>query len=134
MVALVVGYDPHPASRAALVFAGELAGALNVPVHVVHVLDGGQPTQRDSDRERQRVADALGGRDLQWTYHLVSGDPAQVLIEAADEHSALMLVVGRPETGVEATLGHLVTGSVARNVLRHSRRPVVVVPEYGGPR
>ncbi|MGH3555622.1 MAG: hypothetical protein ACRDT5_24130, partial [Mycobacterium sp.] len=99
------------AGRAALVFAGEFAGALNVPVHVVHVVDGpGSPaaskvsdrtTERDPDIERQRVADAL---------------------------------VGRPEHGVEAALGHIVSGSVARNVLRHSRRPVVVVPEYGGSR
>lgn len=38
-MALVVGYDRHPASRAAVLFAGELAGALNVPVHIVHVVD-----------------------------------------------------------------------------------------------
>jgi len=131
-VSLVVGYDTHPASRAALVFAGELAGALNVPVHVVHVVDEPDTAERDADLERQRVADALGGADLQCTYHLVSGHPVEVLLEAADEHSALMLVLGRPETGVEAILGHIVTGSVARNVLRRSHRPVVVVPEYGG--
>ncbi|WP_343601093.1 universal stress protein [Mycobacterium sp.] len=131
-MALVVGYDPHPASRAALVFAGELAGALNVPVHVVHVVDGPGTPERDADLERQRVGDALGGADLQWAYHRITGDPAEVLVEAADEHSALMLVVGRPEHGVEAALGHLVSGSVARDVLRNSRRPVAVVPEYGG--
>lgn len=38
-MALVVGYDRHPVSRAALLFAAELAGALNVPLHVVHVAD-----------------------------------------------------------------------------------------------
>ncbi|BBZ15338.1 universal stress protein [Mycobacterium branderi] len=129
-MALVVGYDRHPAGRAALVFAGELAGALNVPLHVVHVVNG---RGADFDAERQRVADALGAADLQWTYHQIRGDPAEVLVQVADEHSASMLVVGRPQHGPEAALGHVVTGSVARNVLRHSRRPVVVVPEYGGP-
>lgn len=130
-MALVVGYERHPASRAALVFAGELAGTLNMPVHVVHVVDG---PGGDSEAERQRVADALGAADLQWTYHRIRGDPAEVLLAAAEEHSASMVVVGRPQHGVEAALGHMVTGSVARNVLRHSLRPVVVVPEYGGPR
>jgi nucleotide-binding universal stress UspA family protein len=42
-----------------------------------------------------------------------------------------MLIVGRPEHGVGAAVGHLITGSVARNVLRRSNRPVVVVPEFG---
>jgi nucleotide-binding universal stress UspA family protein len=134
-VVLVVGYDSRPASRAALVFAGELAGALNVPVHVVHVVDGPDANPGDADSEGRRVRDALGGADLQWTYQRTSGDPADVLVQAADEHAATMLVLGRPEQGVEAAFGHLVTGSVARRVLRHSPRPVVVVPEYrGGPR
>ncbi|WP_045376778.1 universal stress protein [Mycobacterium kyorinense] len=82
-MALVVGYDRDPAGRAALLFAGELAGA-------------------------------LGAADLQWTFHQIRGDPAEALLDVA-------------------ALGHIVSGSVARNVLRHSHRPVVVVPEYGGP-
>jgi nucleotide-binding universal stress UspA family protein len=141
-VVLVVGYDRHPASRAALIFAGELAGALNVPLHVVHVVDDADdavtaPTTStsrsagDRDTESRYVADALDAANVSWTYHRLRGDPATVLVETTNQHSASMLIVGRPEHGVGAAVGHLITGSVARNVLRHSNRPVVVVPEFG---
>ena len=129
---LVVGYDRHPASRAALVFAGELAGALNVPLHVVHVIDDADdagPGGEDVDAERQHLADALGA--VQWTYHRLQGDPATVLLEATHQHGASMLIVGRPEQGIGAAFGHMITGNVARNLLRHSNRPIVVVPEFG---
>lgn len=143
-MALVVGYDQHPASRAAVLFAGELAGALDVPVHVVHVVDmsdraaataegsgEGEPTP---DAEPQhipgQVGDALDWARVQWTYHLCHGDPAAALLQAADEHAATLIVVGRPQQGIRSMLGHLVGGRVARNLLRHSTRPVAVVPEF----
>jgi nucleotide-binding universal stress UspA family protein len=134
-VALVVGYDAHPASRAALVFAGDLGGALNIPVHVVHVVDSdvaGAPnaTEQRFDAERQHIGDALDSAGVQWQYHLVPGDPVDALLQAADDHAASMLVVGRPEQGIGAAVGHLVTGAVARNLVRRSHRPVVVVPEF----
>jgi nucleotide-binding universal stress UspA family protein len=137
-VVLVVGYDRHPASRAALVFGGELAGALNVPLHVVHVVDDADDDAtspatglggEDLDAERQHVADALG--EVQWTYHRLQGDPVTALLEASNHHGALMVIVGRPEQGIGAALGHMITGNVARNLLRRSNRPVVVVPEFG---
>lgn len=141
-MALVVGYDAHPASRAALSFAADLAGALNVPVHVVHVIgcdvgsltgaSAGSPnaTEQHFDAERQHIGDALDSAGVQWGYHLVPGDPVDALLEAADEHAASMLVIGRPEQGIGAAVGHFVTGAVARNLLRRSHRPVVVVPEF----
>ena len=138
---LVVGYDRHSASRAALVFAGELAGALNVPLHVVHVVDDADdavtapamscPGTADHDAESQHVGDTLGGADVQWTYHRLRGDPATVLLDTANQHGASMLIVGQPEHGIGAAVGHLITGNVARNLLRRTNRPVVVVPEFG---
>ena len=137
---LVVGYDRHPASRAALVFAGELAGALNVPLHVVHVVDDADDAltaprtsaslgAEHPDAYHLHIGDALG--DVHWTYHRLQGDPATVLLEATNQHRASMLIVGRPEQGIGAAFGHIITGNVARNLLRRSNRPVVVVPEFG---
>lgn len=139
-MALVVGYGHHPASRAALVFAGELAGALNVPLHVVHVVNEGDdvatlPTGSTgfADGEaadRGHLGEAFDAAHVQWTYHRLSGDPATVLLHAADQHAASMLIIGRPEQGLGAAVGHIITGNVARNVLRRSTRPVAVVPEF----
>jgi nucleotide-binding universal stress UspA family protein len=141
-VVLVVGYDRHPASRAALVFAGELAGALNVPLHVVHVVDDADDarttpetsTGLDAEHphpEHLHVGDALGATDVQWTYHQLRGDAATVLLEATNQYAASMLIVGRPQQGIGAAVGHIITGNVARTLLRRSNRPVVVVPEFG---
>ena len=137
---LVVGYDRHPASRAALLFAGQLAGALNVPLHVVHVADASDstlgvepPTPADDPQhlqaEQRPVRTALENTGVQWSYHVMSGDPVAALITAASEHAASMIIVGRPNKGVGATLGHIVSGAVARGLIRRSPRPVVVVPE-----
>jgi nucleotide-binding universal stress UspA family protein len=141
-VVLVIGYDRHPASRAALVFAGELAGALNVSLHVVHVVDDADDALTapgtsaglgadHPDAEHLHVGDALGATDVQWTYHRLRGDPAKVLLEATNQYAASMLIVGRPEQGIGAAVGHIITGNVARNLLRRNNRPVVVVPEFG---
>lgn len=142
-MALVVGYDRHPASRAAVLVAGELGGALKVPVHVVHVIEmsdslSGVPSswsfesaEKRLDAERQHVGEALAAAHVQWTYRVLHGDPVAALLGVADEHAATFIVVGRPQRGVGPALGHMVTGTVARKLLRRSTRPVVVVPEFG---
>ncbi|OCB56106.1 hypothetical protein A9X02_08970 [Mycobacterium malmoense] len=141
-MAFIVGYDRHPASRAALLMAAELAGGLSEPVHVVHVADmSDRPisaTVTDSDDAKPRgdvdaehVGDALDWAHVQWTYSLRHGDPAQALVQAAEQHAAKMIVIGRPQHGMRSILGHIVSGTVARNLLRHSTRPVLVVPEFG---
>jgi nucleotide-binding universal stress UspA family protein len=140
-VAVVVGYDHHPASRAALLFAGQLAGALSVHLYVVHVVDvsdsplvgaschPNRATRRYLDSERQHVATALAAAPAEWTYHLMNGDPVAVLLAAARDRDVSMIVVGRPEHGLGAAVGHLVTAAVTRALIRRSDCPVVVVPE-----
>ena len=137
-MALIAGYDRHPASRAALAFAAELAAGLKVPLVVVHVADlsdmvigSEQPTSADdrhAELERQRI-DALLASDVRWSYTLVGGDPVDALIAAAGQYAATMIVVGRPQQGISATIGHIVSGAVARNLVRRSPIPVAVVPE-----
>lgn len=140
-MALVVGYDRRPASRAAVLLAGEIAGALTVPVHVVHVVNmSDSPVlatakrSADADRwldsDRRHVGDALDAAHVQWSYHLLKGDPVTAILKAADELAARVVVSVWPQHGIGPALGRFVTGKVARNLLRHSTRPVVVVPEF----
>jgi nucleotide-binding universal stress UspA family protein len=139
-VHLVVGYDVHPASHLALEFAGDLAGRLHAQLHVVHAVDLSDypidPDQPDWEihardvlaGERQAVAAALAGHAWGWTYHAWRGDPVKLLRTVADEHDALMFIVGTRGYGPLATLQRLLDGSVSHGLIGHQRRPVVVVP------
>ncbi|MEB4211209.1 universal stress protein [Mycobacterium sp. 94-17] len=141
-MALVVGYDRHPASRAAVLFTGGLANAMDVPVHVVHVVDrsdsaffatstdAADTVERRLSTERRHVGEILDATHVRWTYHLLDGDPVAALLKTADDCAATLIVVGRPQHGIGSVVSHLVTGAVARNLLRHSTRPVAVVPEF----
>lgn len=137
-MSVIVGFDHHPASMVALQRAGDLAAALGTHVHVVHVTSvsdgtlathgGGEPTTAVTS-DQVRVAGALDGLDVQWTFHRRDdGDPAHALLEAASQYDASIIVVGRPEDGLGAALGHMVTGAVARTLIRRSPLPVLVVP------
>lgn len=85
---LVVGFDQHPASRAALTYAIDIAGRLNAFLHVAHVVDTDDlPIDPDSNDWEQRIADAveqerreacamLAAMAGNWAYHSEEGDPA----------------------------------------------------------
>jgi nucleotide-binding universal stress UspA family protein len=75
-------------------------------------------------------AAALARDGVAVTTAMLEGEPAHAILQAADELPADLVVVGsRGLTGIEG----LIMGSVARNVARHARRPVVVAhaPERG---
>jgi nucleotide-binding universal stress UspA family protein len=139
-VDLVVGHDGSAGSRVALGVAAGLAGRLGAAVHVVHAVDlDDYPIDPDSaDWEEhaaralrdqyQQVARILGAAGCRWTYQAGRGDPADLIGAVADEVNALMIVVGTRGGGVGAAVSRLLDRSVSREVLRHQRRPVLVVP------
>jgi len=139
---LIVGYDEHPASQAALTFAARLGSQFDAELNIIHVVTlddypidpDGADWEVDSERElsaeraeARRILEAHGATT--WTYDVVRGEPVRLLVEACERHDAAMIIVGKPEQGLGAMLGHLVSGSISRGILHRSRRPVVVVPE-----
>jgi nucleotide-binding universal stress UspA family protein len=137
--AIVVGHDGHPGSEAALRTAVTLARRLAAHLHVAHVVtleDYGidpdtdafeESRDRNVGHERERIAHALAGRSVDWTYHERHGDPAGQLARLADEVDAELIVVGVSHRGV---LRHVLTGgSVPKHLLEAQSRPVLVVPE-----
>ncbi len=57
-------------------------------------------------------------------------EPVDLILEAAEEHGASVIVVG---THGRTGLKRLIMGSVAEGVVRRSDRPVLIVPSFGGP-
>jgi nucleotide-binding universal stress UspA family protein len=137
---LVVGFDPDDAGRAALRFAADLGARLQARLHVVHVAHLGDFHTSPDDpgwqehgahtlaAERASVHDALGGYPCGWSYETAHGDPASALAAAAEEHDALLVVVGRHHGGMTEFAHRLVAGSVSRRLLDRTRRPVLLVP------
>ena len=142
---IVVGFDAHPASSAALTFAAGIAAGLGAHLDVVHVIDPADAypdtdaanweelTQQRIDQLQSRVVDLLSDHDGKYTYRTVHGQPSRALVKAARDVGALMIVLGEPPQGTGARLGHLLSPSVAQQILHlHPVQPVLLGPAASG--
>jgi nucleotide-binding universal stress UspA family protein len=134
----VVGVDGTADSITALRRAAEIARTSNLLLVVVHVrhsstwagmspLSAGYAAQTMDDIEaesRQATEKALERMTVDWEFVVRAGEPARELIEAAEERSALYIVVGgRPHSAPASVL----LGSVATAVVHHFEGSVLVV-------
>ncbi|MBC6449846.1 universal stress protein [Actinokineospora xionganensis] len=138
MTTLVVGVDHRDLSFKVLAVAADLAVKLGADLRVVHAIDlRDYPVDPDSaDWEqhaeaaltelRGNVERALSTHEGHWTYAVQVGEPVPTLKTAADEHDAMMIVVGHHKhwTPVRVT-----RGSVGAGLSRTAHRPVLIVPE-----
>ena len=140
---LLLATDLSEASSAATEEAFGLAERLGASLHIVSVIDpgslllpGGRFRARvDQVREnREQAAQALVERGraagvtvsfLVWT-----GDPGDMIVEAAEAEHADMIVVGSHGRGA---VGRLFLGSVSEHVVRNAPCPVLVVRPKEGP-
>lgn len=113
-----VAFSPHAQLIAATAF--EFARRLGARVVFVHVGED-VDTNRDRLREMLRAANV----DSDCALHLRTGDPADVLIDAAEEFRADLLVTGALET---EGMFQRIFGSVARKIARRARCPVLLLP------
>lgn len=135
---IVCGIDFSDTSRAALDEAAKLTRLLGAELHVVHAyglpmvalpIDGGMVTGPERAVEVASAADEQlrswlkACPDVDAVRHVVVGMPADEVLRVADEVDAAYLVVG---THGRSGLAHLLMGSVAENVMRHARIPVLV--------
>jgi nucleotide-binding universal stress UspA family protein len=137
---ILVPFDFSAPATHALQVAADLAAEHRGAIEVLHVLPPfysgvGFPTQAEiawtpppemvrdlRTRLAQDVAKALGRRKGIATCRAVLGDPVQSILGAARRADVIvMATLGR--TG----LAHLVMGSIAERVVRHSPVPVLTV-------
>jgi nucleotide-binding universal stress UspA family protein len=137
---LIVGQGRDPSSARALLVAVDLGRRLGARLHVVHAIClEDYPIDPDAwDWEeqgaaavaelRRQVEHILADAPVRWSYEARRGEPAVVLTRAADEHHALMIVVGSRGEGLRRALARLADPSVSHGVIGHQHRPVLVVP------
>ena len=134
---LLLATDLADASASATEEAFDLAGRLGARLLVVSVIDpgalqlpGGRFRARvDQVRERREAqAQALveRGREegLDVSFLIWTGDPGDMIVEAAEAEQADMVLVGSHGRGA---VGRFFIGSVSEHVVRHAPCPVLVV-------
>ena len=148
---LVLGYDGSDCSKTALARTIDLAGAIpDATVVVVYAFEfsiGYVPTgmtdsplmmSAEFDDHAQLVrgygeeqvasaAEKLAAAGVKVERVVAEGRPVEVLLDAAKEHDADLIVVGsHGGSAVAATF----LGSTALKLLHHSELPVLVVPQH----
>ena len=136
MKTIVLGYDDSESSARALERVVELAkqfdarvvaiSAAPVLAPVAHGIGPVDPTQtpeqhREELGHAKAVLDELG---IWAAYQVGLGDAADVILEAADECEADLIVVGTSEPGL---LTRILGLSVSENVQRRARCDVLIV-------
>jgi len=136
MKTIVLGYDDSEPSMRALRRVIELAKAFDATVVVVSVaramtaagrgigpVDPTDPPElhREQLSHAKAVLDELG---IGGTYEVGLGEPADLIVEVADQREADMIVVGTSEHGLIARLLGL---SVSETVRRRAHCDVLIV-------
>ncbi len=133
---IVVGFDGSEHSRKALARAADIADGATVAVvaaaNVARLLrdpaGGVSPVDPAEAEARTRALaearDYLEGRGISGVYVEGHGNPADVIVQEAEDSGADMVIVGT--RGLNAAR-RLVLGSVSTNVMHHAPCDVLVV-------
>ena len=148
---ILVPVDFSECSRAAFLFAVELARPLHAKLMVLHVWDVpflwpsvgdvpvavpdeppmtvGELVKRRATEELERFLAANAPKGVEVHGRLEMGDPVTVVCEMARDHHDLVVMGTHGRTG----LSRVLAGSVAENIVRRCEKPVLTVrtPENG---
>jgi len=147
MKAIVVGTDGSDSAAQALLQAGDLAKSTGAKLHIVSAyepvsgvkLAEGAPASASwmvgpdvpVDSLLEQAVGAMHTQGIEAEPHARRGDPADVLLQVAEEHAADLIVVGnKGMTGAKRFL----LGSVPDKVSHHAPCSVLIVRTTEGPR
>ena len=134
MQTIVVGFDDTEPAKRALERAAEIAQAFGSKLIVTSVapveyyvarsagpLQSGEDVQEHRD-QLEHAKTLLGGADAEFVP--ATGEPADTIVELAEQHGADLIVVGTREPGI---LERLFGQSVSEGVARQAHCDVLIV-------
>jgi nucleotide-binding universal stress UspA family protein len=136
---ILIATDGSPEARMAVELGIEIASDHEASVVLVQVIPPVRTTEFNPGVRIQAIpaelrlrravalhdaAQLAGEHGVQSTFEVLTGDPADEIVAYADSIDADLVVIGSRRRGV---LASALLGSVSREVLRESRRPVLVV-------
>lgn len=135
---ILIAVDNNPSSETVALSGFQLAKQYNSEIALISIpaidenLDPDPATQREKDDMMEHNFNATQRDIIEKIFKNVpvksfvaKGIPYKVIIETADTWGADIIVMG---THGRKGLPHLLMGSVAEDVIRHSRKTIVVIP------
>jgi nucleotide-binding universal stress UspA family protein len=138
MNAIVVGTDGSPGAEAAIRKVIELVKGSGATVYLVCAYPGRSPLERVGLSAKTDPVDLRGvahdvvsrdehrfdGTDLKVEKEVHEGDPANTILDVAEEHDADLIVIG-----AGGTPGHrrAIMGSVASKLAHHAQTSLLIV-------
>ena len=133
---ILIGYDGSQQAKHAVDWSANLAGIKESSVTVISVApaleavppirDAVDPTSDIPEHHAQieEAAARLASRGIQAEKLVRAGNPAEQILDAAEEGGFDVVVVGHRGLGAAR---RFLMGSVSERVVRHASRPVLVV-------
>ncbi|HVX51271.1 MAG TPA: universal stress protein [Chitinophagaceae bacterium] len=134
---ILIAVDDSPVSERVAVAGFALAKQLGAESALVSVVDTSLPagdgitpgelaaiTKNDLKKAQEIIIEKVFGGHKIWAF-VDEGKPHETILKIAGEWQADLIVIG---THGRTGLSHLLTGSVAEKVIRHSVKPLLVVP------
>jgi nucleotide-binding universal stress UspA family protein len=135
---ILIAIDEGPTSEKVVSRGWELAKQLNAAIALVSIVDntaimtdgGITPREmidiikKDYKRNQQLLINKMAANENILAF-IEEGKPYETILKVADEWEADLIVLG---THGRTGLSHLLMGSVAENVIRHSLKPIFVIP------
>lgn len=134
---VVCGIDGSPNAQHALMWSADLVagtGGEVIAVHAVGLVEEIQGETVPTASHRQEIEDLcvtvwcaqLARSGVGWRHAVLDGHPVDVMVRAAEEYAAGLIVVGRRGQGNAAAIG-----STSAELARHATFPVAIVPSPG---